>query len=321
MPKDDIRNLNKAVITGATGTIGIALINECVRRNIEVIVLANPGSKRIDRIKQNDLVRVIFCGLDELCKEGLAENITELAGSSIDAFFHLAWAGTFGSDRDNLELQQRNCEYALSAVRLAKDLGCHTFVGSGSQAEYGRVSGMLRDDTPCNPENGYGTYKLKCGEVTRDLCRQLGLVHVWPRILSIYGPYDRDETMIMSAARALIEGSSPRLTKGEQLWDYLYCEDAARALVMMAIKGVCGRIYPLGSGVARPLRDYVEMLRDAANPAVTLKFGEVPYSPKQVMHLQADISKLTADTGFLPEISFEEGIKRTVNWVSENKKA
>lgn len=318
MSNDTARKIKKAVITGATGTIGIALINECVRRNIEVIVLANPASKRIDRIKQNDLVRVIFCGLDELKGEKVAEKITKMTGSSIDVFFHLAWAGTFGSDRDNLELQQKNCEYALDAVRLAKSLGCHTFIGSGSQAEYGRVSGILKEDTPCNPENGYGVYKLKTGKETRKLCNELGLVHVWPRILSIYGPYDRSETMIMSTVSSLLAGNSPKLTKGEQMWDYLYCDDAARALVMMGEKGVSGRIYPLGSGKARQLKDYVEILHDYANPAIALSFGEVPYSPKQVMHLQADISQLTADTGFVPEISFEEGIRKTISWVREN---
>ena len=312
------RKLNKVVIAGATGTIGIALINECISNSIEVVVLANPGSKRIARIPQNDLVRVIFCGLDELGQNDTTEKITSGAKMPYaDAFFHLAWAGTFGSDRNDMGLQQRNAEYALDAVRLAKSLGCHTFVGAGSQAEYGRVTGILKADTPCNPENGYGIYKLKAGEETRKLCEELGLIHIWPRVLSIYGPFDGERTMVMSTISSLLNGESPKLTKGEQLWDFLYCKDAARAFFLMAQSGRHGSVYPVGSGIARPLREYVEIIGKTVAPKVELLFGAVPYSDKQVMHLQADISKLSEDTGFVPETSFEEGVKETANWIKQ----
>ena len=78
------------------------------------------------------------------------------------------------------------------------------------------------------------------------------------------------------------------------------------------IKSRDGAIYPLGSGQARPLREYFEMLRDAVDPALPLGLGEIPYPPNQVMHLEADISQLTRDTGFKPATPFETGIRRVV---------
>lgn len=299
------------MITGATGTIGIALVNLCIRENINVVVLANPDSNRLERIPKDEHVKVVPCALSAL---------SDYEGESADVFFHFAWAGTFGEARNDFALQEKNVEYALDAVYLAQRLGCHTFIGAGSQAEYGRVSGILRADTKCNPENGYGIYKLKAETETGKLCDELGLVHIWPRVLSVYGPFDGERTMIMSTITKLLDGLRPALTKGEQMWDFLYCDDAARAFLEIARAGVSGRIYPLGSGTARKLREYIEILRDEINPEADLGFGEIPYSDKQVMHLQADISQLCEDTGFAPEVDYKTGIARTVDWLRQCKK-
>lgn len=312
--------MNRIIITGATGTIGMALINKCIESKLEVIALVNPNSRRLAGIPGNPLVRVIKCGLDDL--DSASVNSLEIEetepgnGIFADAFLHLAWGGTFGDSRNNKELQDKNISYALDAVGLAKRLGCSAFVGAGSQAEYGRVSGVLTPETPCNPENEYGRAKLRASEETRKLCREFGIRHIWTRILSIYGPYDGEGTMIMSVINKLLAGEKPPLTAGEQMWDYLYCSDAAKALLLLAEHGHDGCIYPIGSGSARPLREYIEIIRDEIDPKLPLGFGEVPYSDKQVMHLCADISKLRADTGFAPEVEFRKGIQSTIKYCS-----
>jgi nucleoside-diphosphate-sugar epimerase len=71
----------------------------------------------------------------------------------------------------------------------------------------------------------------------------------------------------------------------------------------------------LGSGEARPLKEYILALRDAVDKKGRLALGAVPYSPTQVMYLCADPSALTEDTGWKPQISFAEGIEKTVEWV------
>lgn len=318
--------MKNVVITGATGVIGMALIHKCIEDNCKVTLIVNPNSKRLDRIPDSPLVTMVKCSIDDY--KGLAKQIEEcgtgLVGASdnesYDAFYHLAWAGTFGEARNNIELQNKNVDYALDAVRLAKSFECKTFIGVGSQAEYGRVEGVLKADTPTNPENGYGIAKLKASSATKDLCRELKIKHIWIRVLSIYGPYDGENTMVTSTVNKLLNDIKPSLTRGEQLWDYLYADDAANALYLLGESGIDGKIYPIGSGNARPLREYIEIIRDAINEAAELGFGEVPYSDKQVMHLCADISELTKDTGFVPEVSFEEGIRRTVEYIQSTKK-
>lgn len=309
--------MDRMIITGATGTIGMALINKCIDCGTDVVALVNPDSTRLGRIPADPHVTVIKCGLADMADatpESLGLDPME-NGAYADAMFHLAWGGTFGDARNDRALQEKNASYAVDAVRLAARLECPVFVGAGSQAEYGRVSGVLTADTVCNPENEYGRAKLRAMEMTGEICRDYGIRHVWPRILSIYGPYDGEKTMVMSVISALLKKQTPALTGGEQMWDYLYTEDAADALYLMAQHGEDGAIYPLGSGTARPLREYIEIIRDSIDPKLSLGFGQVPYSDKQVMYLCADISDLERDTGFTPKVSFEEGIKRTIKYV------
>jgi nucleoside-diphosphate-sugar epimerase len=112
----------------------------------------------------------------------------------------------------------------------------------------------------------------------------------------------------MYAINELRSGHSPEFTKCEQMWDYLYCDDAARAFLAVGDRGIDRKVYPLGSGNARRLSEYLESLRDAVSPDGVLQFGKKEYYPHQPMFLCADISELTADTGWEPEVSFEEGI-------------
>ncbi len=295
----------------------MALMNRCVTKGIETILLVNPDSSRLSRIPDDPLVKVIKCGMADMNDaDGAMLGLVPMEGGVFaDALFHLAWGATFGDARNNTPMQIKNEEYALDAVRLAKRLGCDVFVGAGSQAEYGRVDGTLSPDTPCNPENDYGRYKLKASQSTKELAHELGMRHVWPRILSIYGPFDSEKTMVMTLISSLLEGKKPALTKGEQQWDFLYADDVGEAMLLLGEKGKDGGIYPIGSGVMRPLREYIEIIRDQIDPKLPLGFGDVPYSEKQVMHLCADISALKADTGFEPSVDFEEGAKRTIDWV------
>ena len=305
--------MKKVVVTGPTGAIGVALIQLLIEKNIEVLAVVRKGSKRKANIPQSDMVQIVELNLDEI------KDLPQLVKEKYDAFYHFGWDGTFGNSRNNMQEQLKNIQYALDTVETAYEMGCRKFIGAGSQAEYGRVEGKLTSQTPTFPENGYGIAKLCAGQMTRILCEQKKMQHIWVRILSVYGPYDGDNTMVMSTINKLFKGERPSFTKGEQMWDYLYSKDAARALYLVGEKGIHGKIYCLGGGQARQLREYIEDIRNVINPKMELGFGEIPYAPNQVMYLCADISELTKDTGFVPEYEFESGLCEIKNLIRENK--
>lgn len=304
----------RVVITGPTGAIGMALIQKWIQNRVHVVAVCHEGSRRNENILSLPGSRE-YVQLVETDLQKLLETESEIGGKA-DVFYHLAWMGTTGAARNDMYLQNQNVKSTLDAAELAGRLGCHTFIGTGSQAEYGRAEGKLRADTPAFPENGYGMAKLCAGQMSRGLCERLGIKHIWVRILSVYGPYDNENSMITGTIRKLLKGGHAGFTKGEQLWDYLYSGDAAEALYSLAGKGKDGKTYVLGSGEAKPLKEYIktlyETVKDEGKMSCSIGIGEVPYADKQVMHLEADIEELTHDTGFRAQISFEDGISRTV---------
>lgn len=305
--------MKRVVITGPTGAIGIAIIQHMIRENIEVLAICNPKSRRLDRIPNHPLVKIHKCDLKDLDTCDIQDE------KKYDVFYHLGWNGTVGAERNDLYLQNENVKNSISAVELANRLGCSVFVGAGSQAEYGRVEGVLTPDTKTLPDNGYGMGKLCSGMMTRLKCEQLNIKHIWMRVLSVYGPYDGWNSMIMSTISNLMMEIEPKTTKGEQLWDYLYSKDAAEAFYLAGKKGIHGSVYCLGSGQAKPLKQYIETMQNVVNKNVKVNFGAIEYAPKQVMHLCADISKLKEDLGFVPKTNFETGIRETLEWCKKNK--
>lgn len=300
--------MKRAIITGPTGVVGTALIRELHENGVELLLLVrgdSPNGERLRRLTEGmEGVSILACSLEQ------QKELKNETGKRYDVFYHLGWMGPKGPDRFNPYIHTRNVEYALDAVELARAFGCSCFVGAGSQAEYGRSSRILTPQSAAFPENAYGAGKLAAGHMTRLKAGELGLRHVWTRIFSVYGPFDGERTLITGMVRSLLAGERPGTTAGEQLWDYLYSEDAARALRLLGEKGLDGSTYLLAGGTSRPLREYMEELRDEVAPGAAIGFGELPYGDRQVMHLEADISMTTRDTGWRPEVSFREGIRR-----------
>ena len=142
------------------------------------------------------------------------------------------------------------------------------------------------------------------------LCKSLGMRHNWVRILNVYGPNDGENTLISYVMRELKAGRFPELTKCEQIWDYIFADDAADAILAIAERGKDGKAYPLGSGKGRILSEYVEDILTILNPSVEIKYGAKDYYPHQPMHLVADIKDLTKDTGWKPVWEFNKGLER-----------
>lgn len=304
-----MREIKTAVITGSSGVIGTALCKLLTENGKKVFAVTRPGSRRGDHLKKMDGVHPIECDASNLL------SLPDLVGTHADAFFHFAWDKTVGAGRNDMDAQIKNIQYTIDAVRAASTLDCKVFIGAGSQAEYGRVDAPLKASTPCFPENGYGMAKHCAGQMSRVECKKLGIDHIWPRILSIYGPYDNITAMVMGTIDKLLKGEKPSLTVGEQIWDFLYADDAAEALYQLALRGKNGMVYPVGNGAARPLREYIEIIRDEINPSLPLGFGDIPYGEKQVMHLEADITALREDTGFEPHTDFRAGIRKTIDYI------
>lgn len=304
--------MKSAVVTGATGMIASALIRLLVDKKVKVYALCKPGELKNDEFFKSEYVTAIDADISDLLK------VSNIIKEKCDVFYHFAWLGTFGDTRDDTYLQTENIKYTLDAVNLANQLGCSCFVGAGSQAEYGPVTEKLSVDTYASPVTGYGIAKYTAGKFSRIYAQSLGIRHIWTRILSVYGEKGNPNAIIQSSIIKMLNGEYCPFTKGEQDWDFMHCDDAAMAFYMIGENGRDGAVYPIGTGITRKLKDYIISIRDIVNPEVQIGIGDLPYNKNQVMYLCADIQELTADTGFVSQISFEEGVKRTCDWIKNN---
>lgn len=300
--------MNQVIVTGATGMLGASMIEQMVADGIKVTAVIRPNSKKRINLIDHENIQVVECDIDELL------TLKSVLTGTYDTFYHFAWDGTYGDSRNDAMLQEKNVRNTLEAVELAHALGCQVFVGAGSQAEFGFVEGELSDQIPKNPVTGYGIAKYTAGRLSAIMCERLGMRQSWGRIVSTYGPRDNSYTMVMSSVIGMLNGERMSFTKGDQIWDYVYGGDCSRAFYLIGKYGKHGKAYTIGSGKSKLLREYIEIIRDVVNPSLEIGIGERDYYPNQVMRLTADISELTEDTGFVPEIDFAEGIRRTMEW-------
>ena len=305
--------MKKIVVTGATSMIGASLIRACLAHGVEtVFAVVRPGCTKLDRLPEDSRIVPIFCAVDRY------DALPALIAGPCDVFYHFAWSLTGAGRNEDLTEQSKNVLYTLSAVRTAAELGCAKFVGAGSQAEYGRLDiERISPDSPVDPVQPYGIAKYAAGKMAMEQAARLDISCLWVRVFSVYGIHDKPTSMISSSLSQMLRGEPASFTPAEQLWDYLYSDDAGEAFYLIGERA-CGRkVYCLGSGEAHPLKHYIELMRRAAGPDAEALIGALPYSEGVLMHLCADISTLQADTGFFPITDFEEGILRTAAWLRE----
>ncbi len=299
----------KIMVTGAAGFVGAAVVRAAVTAGHEVTAAVRPGGvpRRIsDLAGRVDLVHM------DLRHRQQVLDVT--ARAKPDVIVHSAWAGVGNQARFERFQITDNIEPACVLVEAAIESGAKKFVGIGSQGEYGPLNRKIRETDLPQPTTLYGAAKLSTYYLTRQLAMQGGLSHVWLRLFSTYGPDDNDGWLIPMLIGEMLAGRRPRCTLGTQLWDYVYIEDLAQGILAASTNPTAAGLFNIGSGHPVAVKTIVEAIRDHVAPDMALVFGEIPFRPDQVMHLEADIGRLAEATGWRPVVDIRNGLKRTVDW-------
>lgn len=302
----------RCLVTGASGHLGSYLVERLVREGAEVTALVRPQSDLWRLSDVLDRINVLRADLSDISSVAHAIN-----QAKPDAAFHLAWQGVTSAFKDSPEQITLNVRDSLNLFEVVRAAGCKLWIGVGSQAEYGPHEGVLTEETPVRPLTAYGVGKLCTGLLTRKLCELSGMRYVWLRLLATYGPKDDERHLLPSVIRRLLAGEEVSLTPGEQIWDYLFVEDAAEAIYRAAVTPQAEGVFNLGSGEAHSIRSVIERTRDLIDPSLPLGFGEVPYPPDQLMRLETSIDRLRRETEWMPRVNLDEGLRRTIDWHKE----
>lgn len=301
----------KTIVTGATGFIGKWLVRELIAQGNEVTVIVRNKTK-IPEVWRKYEVEVIGASLHEFA---FLEK-QDFSKAGYDIFFHLAWAGTSGMERADSKLQLQNVQSACDAVKLAKKLGCNRFVNAGSIMEYETMQYVPMDGATPGLGNIYSIAKMTADFMAKTVATKEEISYINVIISNIYGAGEKSARFLNTVLRKMIANESIPLTNGEQLYDFIYVTDAVKAIVYVAANGGSNETYYIGNTKQRPLKEFVLEMKQIVESKSELKFGEVPFVGVSLSYNEFDTEKLQR-MGFIPRISFEQGIDLTKKWILE----
>lgn len=304
--------MNKAIVSGANGFIGSWLIRELSGKGISVIAVVRDRDSDISSIRDLANIQIIYSDMSEIKEIG-----KKIPDRDIDVFYHLAWAGSSGTERGNYELQLLNTKYTLDAVNAAAALGCRRFVGAGTLAELDCYAYIMENGSTPLPVSIYGSAKIASHFMSKAECNRLGIEHIWGYFSNTYGEGNRTQNFINFASGLMLSGKRAAFTSGEQNYDFVHVSDNANALYLLGEKGKAFCSYYIGSTKPAALKEFIHQIRDAIDPAIPLYLGEVGFHGINQPLSVFDCTQLVEDTGYQPKVTFEEGIRRTIKWLRE----
>ena len=297
--------MQKVVITGGTGFIGSWLVEEMLEQSIAVIMLVRDAARCSVAPREGVDVVVYYSEEYERLKEQKVP---------IDAFYHLGWGGVATQDKNDCRLQMNNISFSMEMLDYAYEIGAAKFIGIGTVAEYSFCESIMDVNAKQTPNDMYGAAKTAVHYLLETRARLLKMQFIWTVLPSTFGEGRRDNNIITYTILALLRGDIPEYGYLKQMWDFLYVKEVVRALRYIGEKGYAGKTYAIGSGVFKPLKDYIMTIRDIINPNQELGIGVKPELSDKVFSSCVSIYDLTKDTGFVPEITFEEGIRKTIEY-------
>jgi UDP-glucose 4-epimerase len=306
----------KYLVTGATGFVGSWLVRRLVADGHSVAVVTRRAS---------DLWRIrpwlsLLTQIDgDLCR--ISESSPAILSFAPETVLHLAWTGGNSSKFLNDAAQvYANIPGSMELMRIAAQAGARTFINFGSCVEYGQYSIPVRESDPVLPMNLYGRAKYTVEELGMALAPVLDFRFASMRLFWAYGPADDEARLMPSLIRKMLSGQRHPMTAGEQLWDYIYIEDVIEAVVRVANTPSATGIFNLGSGKPEKLGVVAGQIAALVGEQSLLGLGDIPYGVHQVMHLEADVTKLRTLTGWEPRVDLPSGLLRTVEWYKKGSR-
>lgn len=301
--------MKKAIVTGANGFVGTAVCKELSDRGIEVIAIVRHPDEPICNIAKNNGIRIVYSDLSNF--GNLAELIQE---RDIDVFYHFAWVGSAGPLRGDADVQMNNIKYTCDAVKACAAMRCNRFVFASSIMEY-EIEAMMDTDATPGINTLYCSAKVAADYMARTIAGSLGVEYIRAVISNIYGPGELSPRLVNTSLRKMLNGEHCEFSAGEQMYDFIYITDAAKTMVAIGEQGKNNRTYYIGSQEPKPLKEFLLTMRDCVNPDIQIGLGEIPFNGISLTYKEFDINAVKNDTGFIPEVTFKDGIENTIAWL------
>ncbi len=300
--------MKNVIITGADGFVGSYTVQHFIANGCNVLALDMGEKPR--RLLPCDNLTYIQCDISntELMR-------TEIPHNLYDTFIHFAWAGSAGEARIDYNLQMQNALNTVECLKVAKELGCTRFVCAGSIMEY-EVEAAIHSQGS-HPGMGYiygmGKHIAHC--LCKSVAANIGIDLLWPMITNAYGIGELSPRFVNTTLRKIINKEPLQFTAATQNYDFVYVSDVAQAFYKVALYGKPFCEYMIGSGNARPLKEFILEMVNSCDPNSVAQFGDIPFTGTNLSLSTFNISDIKTDCHYEPLIDFAEGTKMTMNWL------
>ncbi|MGM9722825.1 MAG: NAD-dependent epimerase/dehydratase family protein [Prevotella sp.] len=300
--------MENVIITGADGFVGSYTVKHFIDNGCKVLALDMGETPR--RLDVNENLSYMQCDISNT--DAMVEKIPH---GVYDTFVHFAWAGSAGEGRIDYNLQMRNALNTVECMKVAQKLGCKRFVCAGSIMEYEVEAAIHSQGSQPGMGYIYGMGKHIAHCMCKSVAVSIGIELIWPMITNAYGVGELSPRFVNTTLRKIINKEPLLFTAATQNYDFVYVSDVAKAFYLVALRGKPFCEYMIGSGEAKPLKQFIlDMVSSCGSECIPL-FGDVPFTGTNMPIETFDIADIKADCGFEPEISFSVGTKMTMDWL------
>jgi nucleoside-diphosphate-sugar epimerase len=301
------------LVTGGAGFIGSHLSEELIRRGHTVRVvdsLITGKRSNLDHIRGVEFLEGDLADMD----------VAQRAVSGVQYVLHQAAIPSVPrSVKDPITSNRANVDATLNVLVAARDAGVRRLVFAGSSSAYGNTPTLPKhEDMPNSPLSPYALQKVVGEQYLQMFTKLYGLETVSIRYFNVFGPRQDPSSpysgVISVFATALIENRSPMIYgDGEQTRDFTYVANVVDGVLRACeADGASGEIINVATGGRISLNHLFRTMKELVNGKVDPTYSDTRSG--DVKDSQADISKAKRILGYEPIVSFEEGLKRTVEW-------
>ena len=302
------------VVTGGAGFIGSNTVEELVRRGHSVVVLDDlSGGKEENLADCRNKITLIKGSITDI--EAVRKAMHEA-----EYVLHLAARTSVPrSVKDPIETNRVNIDGTLNVLVAARDAKVKRIVFAASSSAYGETPTLPKVETmEPEPISPYGVTKYVGELYAQNFGRCYGLENVSLRYFNIFGPRQDPSSpysgVLAKFCTAFLEDAPPVIFgDGEQTRDFTYVDNAVQAnLLACEAPNVSGKVFNIGVGGRFSLNQTVELLNKISGKQLDAKYE--PPRDGDIRDSQADIKRAREFLGYDPQVSFEEGLRRTFEW-------
>ena len=297
----------KILIIGGTGFIGFNLLKKLKNLRFSITSISLSYPKKNNLISGVNYIKLDITNKNEIKKINGNFDIVINAGG---------YGGLDGNFRDTNKMYQNQIKGLKNVASFFLKKKIKKFIQVGSSLEYGSVSGIQTEKSYSkNPITIYGKSKLNSTNYLKFLNKVFNFPVVVLRLYQVYGPNQKNNRLIPYIIESIIKNKKIFTTRGDQIRDFCYIDDVTEAIIKcFNSKKSIGEIINIGYGRGYQIKDILKKIfKFFPKYKVKRKVKINLSSKKQVKKLVPSIKKAKKILRWSPKISFNEGIKKTIN--------